>query len=393
MFTPFLVNTRERPPGPATHLPKSLIQSMGNPMRHNRPSFRVAVVRWSNIDEIADAIYSELVHLGHTPEFLWHDAAIPGNAEVVFSFAPYGSFLAIASQLEALPKANRPILIHWNTEGIPDLRLPWTFVQGVGQVRSWLGRVSDRLQAQPGRQLTKTFLIWQKTRMLRYRYVGDYYYAYQKGWLDLFADSSAVYAQIHQRHGLPALHVPWGRVPEWHCDLGAERDIDVFWMGTRGTKRRSTILDQVRERLRAEGVEIYMADNEEHEFVFGQDRTRMLNRAKITLNVARTWYDDNYSRFTIAAPNRSLVVSETLLPHCPTCEAGVHYVSAHVDQLAETILYYLEHEAERNQIVENAYNFVSETLTMRISIGKVMDAVEQIYLQRNPMKVTRGAVE
>lgn len=361
---------------------------MRNPPHESSPSFRVAVVRWFGTDEIADAIYSELAYLGHSPVFFQHDARIPGNADVVFSFAPYGSFLAIASQLETMPKASRPILVHWNTEGIPDLRLPWRFVSTLGQLRSWLGRISDQLEARAGRHMNEGFLAQQRTRMLRYRYVGDYYYAYQHGWLDLFADSSAVYAQIHQNHGLPTLHIPWGRVSDWHCDLGIERDIDVFWMGTRGSKRRSDILDQVRAKLRAQGVEIYMADNEEHEFVFGKERTRMLNRAKITLNIARTWYDDNYSRFTIAAPNRSLVVSETLLAHSPACEAGVHYVASPVDQLAETILHYLAHPEERNRIVDNAYTLVMESLTMRASVAKIMDAVAQIHRQRNTVQTS-----
>jgi hypothetical protein len=65
-----------------------------------------------------------------------------------------------------------------------------------------------------------------------------------------------------------------------------------------------------------------MADNEENPFIFGETRTAFLNRAKITLNITRTWYDDNFSRFAYAVPNRSLVVSEPLLPHCPEYEAG-----------------------------------------------------------------------
>jgi hypothetical protein len=92
-------------------------------------------------------------------------------------------------------------------------------------------------------------------------------------------------------------------------------------MGTRGTQRRSRIIDQVCKQLQLKGLNVYIADNEEKPFIFGQERTRYLNRAKITLNITRTWYDDNFSRFTMACPNRSLVVSEPVLPHCTEFKA------------------------------------------------------------------------
>jgi hypothetical protein len=51
-----------------------------------------------------------------------------------------------------------------------------------------------------------------------------------------------------------------------------------------------------------------MVDNEERPFVFREERTALLNRTKIALNLTRTWYDDNLVRFGIVAPNQALVV-------------------------------------------------------------------------------------
>lgn len=76
---------------------------------------------------------------------------------------------------------------------------------------------------------------------------------------------------------------PWGATPRWYADLGLERDIDVLWMGKRGSKRRSNLLDQVRKELDTVGVSIYVADNEENPFIHGDDRIRFLNRAKLPL--------------------------------------------------------------------------------------------------------------
>jgi hypothetical protein len=190
-------------------------------------------------------------------------------------------------------------------------------------------------------------------------------------------DFSKIYAALHSAHGLPTLAVPWGATRSWSADLGLERNIDVLWMGARAGRRRSDLLDRVRRELGRLGIDMYIADNEEHAFIFGDERTHMLNRAKITLNLTRTWYDDNYLRFPIVMPNRSLVVSETLLPHCTDYVAGQHYVSASVAQLPETIHYYLVHEAERLQIVENAYQLVTTELTLTNCVGRIMAALAQ----------------
>jgi hypothetical protein len=221
--------------------------------------------------------------------------------------------------------------------------------------------------------------------MLRFRYLGDYYYAHRRGWLDIFADTSEIYAEIHRQHGLPTIVAHWGATPQWYENLGLERDIDVLWMGTRGTNRRSKILDRVRSKLETNGVRMHVADGKENPFVFGDERTDYLNRSKITLNITRTWYDDNFSRFALAAPNRSLIVSESVFPHCPSFVAGTHYVSVPVERLAEAILYYLDHEKERSRIVDNAYDLVTTKLVFRESIKSIMEAVNQVYQSIRPI--------
>ena len=350
--------------------------------RLNRPS-TVAIPYQNEIDGIPEVISAELDALGYQSVHFQIGSLIPEKAEVVFSFGPYGKFLTIPRQLAKMPPDQKPIFVHWNTEGIPDLRIPWKIMSSVAGWRSWLGRVQDSRNGStsiPGRLLSLN-----ESRILRFRYLGDYYYAHGRGWLDIFADTSEIYAEIHRRHGLPTIVAHWGATPQWHKDLGLERDIDVLWMGTRGTKRRSMILDRVRSKLDASGVRMHVADGKENPFIFGDERTYYLNRSKITLNITRTWYDDNYSRFALAAPNRSLIVSESVLPHCPSFIAGTHYVSVPVERLAEAILYYLDNEEEKSRIVDNAYDLVTTKLVFRESIKSIMDAVNQVYQSIHPI--------
>jgi hypothetical protein len=347
----------------------------------DRPSV-VAVPHRIEIDGITEVISDELSALGYQPVHFKIGSRIPEKAEVVFSYGPYGKFLTIPCQLAKMPPEHKPIFVHWNTEGIPDPRIPWTIMSSIARWRSWLGRVQDSRNGSARTPGTEKLSSLIESRMLRFRYLGDYYYAHRRGWIDIFADTSEIYAEIHRRQGLPTIVAHWGATPQWYKDLGLERDIDVLWMGTRGTKRRSTILDQVRSELEAKGVRMHVADGKVNPFIFDDQRTSYLNRSKITLNITRTWYDDNFSRIALAAPNRSLIVSETILPHCPSFHAGIHFVSAPVETLAATILYYLDHEEERLRIVENAYQLVTTKLVFRESIKSIMDAANRVYQAR-----------
>jgi len=329
-------------------------------------------VQWSQHDEIAQVLADELVALGHEPRFFYTGEALPPGIDVLLTHAPYGNLLDIDRKLQRIPEEDRPVWAHWNTEGMPDPRLPWAIIRPLGALRSWLGRQQWLRQ--------EFFQQHLEQRALRLRYVGDYHHAYRQGRLHVLADSSEIYARIRSERGLPTFAVPWGSTPKWFANLQLERDIDVLWMGKRGSKRRSDILDIVRSELEARGVKLYIADNEENPFIFGAERTRFLNRAKITLNIKRTWFDDNFSRFAIACPNRSLVVSEPMLPHCSAYESSLHYVSAPIEELAEQIIYYLEHEDERRHIVENAYDLTVNVIPFRKSVKRIVEAVEQVMI-------------
>ncbi len=106
--------------------------------------------------------------------------------------------------------------------------------------------------------------------------------------------------------------------------------------------------------------------------MFGEERTILLNRTKIVLNILRKPWDDNSQRYFIAAPNRALIVTESTFPHTPFLP-GHHIVEVPLEKIASTICYYLEQEELRKEIVDNAYRLVMNDLTMENSIIKIMN--------------------
>ena len=350
-----------------------------------RDRYRVAVPEWVEDDGIAKMIGFELKQIGYNPILFFFDSHIPEDVDFLLTFGPYNRILPIWQNNARTELCRRPVVIHWNTEGMPDLRIPPRVVRALAAMRSKIGRMGY------SGSVFDRFLFSIRTvsnidqSFKRYRFQGDYEYACRKGWLQVLSDTSYIYSQIRSKIGIPTLYAPWGASQRWYEDLGLERDLDVLWMGTRGSQRRSRILDQVFRELKLKGVNLYIADNEEKPFIFGGERIRHLNRAKITLNITRTWYDDNFSRFTMACSNRSLIVSEPVLPHCPEFKENVHYVSAKIEDLPNTILYYLEHEEERRQIIDNAYKLMMTELRFEKSLRKML-AAAQPHITREAIK-------
>jgi hypothetical protein len=154
-------------------------------------------------------------------------------------------------------------------------------------------------------------------------------------------------------------------------DLGLQRDIPVLWLGKMGSKRRKKNLARVRHELSARGVDLLVVDGIENPYVYGVERTELLNRTKIVLNLVREPWDNTSMRFFLAASNRCLIISEPIYKHTPF-ESGLHYMQSPISDIHETIIYHLENDEERNEITENAFNFVQNELTTRNSISKIL---------------------
>jgi hypothetical protein len=304
---------------------------------------------------------------------LYYDAPLPDGVEVIFACGPFGSLAPLGKQLSALPKSERPVLVHILTEQLANPNLPEWLRYGGGWLRSRLERWAF-YQQPDGTWALRSWLIPFVTKFHRFRYYGDLYWLQKAGVLSVLAISSRWTADFLQKRGFDPIILPPSVMEGEYLEL--ERDIPVLWLGKAGSSRRSRHLKQIRADLKARGIDILMVDGVEHPYVFGKERTILLNRTKIILNILREEWDDNSMRYVLAAPCRTLIVTEPTLPHS-FFKPGVHLVEADISEIADTISYYLEHDEEREKIVEAAHSLVTNQSGLDKMIQIMVCVLEQ----------------
>jgi hypothetical protein len=163
-----------------------------------------------------------------------------------------------------------------------------------------------------------------------------------------------------------------GYAPSQGRDLGIERDIDVLILGAT-TLRRSLKIG----RLRRQGVDVTVRGGWHSPQYWGDSRTRLINRARIFLNIPRFAGQFALLRFTLGASNRALIVSEPLYNSAPFVP-GEHYVAAGYGEMPRVIRYYLAHEEERRRIAENGYHLTMEKCLISHSVDRLAECIRRL---------------
>lgn len=342
----------------------------------NRPydGLRVAVVHWQADDGIAVSLIGALHAVGcqRVNRLMWNDV-LPGDVDVILVYGPMGSLVPLGQQLLAQPLGQRPALALWMTEPLPDPRWPRRVVGSIAAGRAGGERIAYR-QDTGGEWTIDPRWRWITARLHRFRYLGDLAWLRDHGILSVVAVGSRVIAEYLREWGFDPTVAYLGYTPDWGTDLSIERDVPVLWLGKVATDRRQRMLQRVRAALRRRGVDVLVVDGIEHPYVFGAARSMLLNRTRIMLNLLRYPWDNNALRFYLSVPNGAMIVSEPTLPHTPFVP-GVHLITAPVDELAETVCYYLAHENERAAVAARAYALMTTELTMENGVRRVLDGV------------------
>jgi glycosyl transferase family 1 len=262
-------------------------------------------------------------------------------------------------QLATKPRFERPLTVVWHSEPLPPptaSRLPWP--------RLTLRELTRILLRRPG--ATDVY-----TNALRLRALA------RRDLLDLLVVSTRAGQQFLTERGIPAQWVPLGSIPSSGQDMNLRRDVDVLFIGDLSVPRRRRLIAQ----LRRQGVNLMAVGSWSDPAFWGENRTRLLNSAKIVLNIQRYPGELSGLRFILAMANKALAVSEPIYDPAPYVP-GKHYVSASLADLPQLIRYYLAHEDERVAIADEGHRFVTQELTMVRSVARILELVRAQREQR-----------
>jgi hypothetical protein len=158
---------------------------------------------------------------------------------------------------------------------------------------------------------------------------------------------------------VPSDFVPFGYHPVWGRPLpDIQRDLDVVFLGT-VWQGRDRLLAQIRQTLAGEGYQLTIVDKG----CYGEERTRLFNRAKIVLYLKGYPWEMPRMRLIMAMGCKAMVLAETFhdtLPFRP----GEHLVMSSPDELAGTLVTYLRNDGARQRIVDSAYSCLIDDLDM-----------------------------
>jgi hypothetical protein len=131
---------------------------------------------------------------------------------------------------------------------------------------------------------------------------------------DVLVVPYAASAETLGDHGLQAELVPIGSGLRHCVDLGLERDIDVLFIGALDVPRRRRLI----RKLQRTGLNVVAVGDWSNPELFGKGRSRLLNRTRILLNLARFPGQLSGHRFVLGMGAGALVLSEPVYRPAPS---------------------------------------------------------------------------
>lgn len=346
-----------------------------NPARQDaKPA--VASFIWRPSRGLLAAQGSVVEELGYRHRFWLPDEPMPTDTDIVLVQGPYGSLLPLVRQLSERPASRRPVLAYWFQQSL-DMLEP-------EPARRWLARIFSELRRDSSEAPWASRLAGSLAPGLmsskggRLRFLGDILWLRGHGLLDVLALSGTVYARYLEQLGVPSLLVPRGCHPSYGSVLDLPRDVAVVWMGTLRTRRRAHVVHWLREELARRGQAMQIYDGKEKGFIFGEERTRVLNRAMFVLNVYFSRPTDELSiRFYIAAANGAVVLTERMENRYPFVP-GKHLVQCSVEEMPDRVMYYVDHPQEWRSISEAMLELMRTELTLKQSVASILARAEAV---------------
>jgi len=313
---------------------------------------RVAVPRrWgadrAGGDVLLDGLRSRGIEIRRFLKEPWR----PEHGRVLVVVGNVSWYPILRRQLETAPLSQLPTTIVWHFEPLPPPRRS-------GLPKPWLDHREIAKVLLRDERVTDPYSNLRRLRSLARRGLPH----------RLFV-STAERGELLREYGIESEPLPLGYYPKQGRDLGLERDIDTLFLGIVTLRRRMRLL-----QLRLAGLKVMSRGGWQDPECWGDNRTRLLNRTKIFLVVSRFPGQFTRLRFSLAAANKTLILSE---PHYNSEEyiPGQHYVAAPIAEMPRVARYYLEHEEERQRITEAAHKLATEVETMDQALDRLAEAI------------------
>jgi hypothetical protein len=339
----------------------------------------VASLVWQLPSELHEAQAKVVQQLGYRHRFFYATERIPPGTEIILVQGPYGSLLPLTEQLFHYPPDQRPVLAYWFQQS-----MHWLQPE---VVRQWCSRYFSELHQRypdsPSALLAQAMPANLRSRGKRLGFLGDMFWLHEHDLLDLLILSSTVYAEYLAQYGISSILLPRGSHPSYGSDLRQERDIAAVWMGKIRTRRRREAIKWLRSELEKRGQVLQVYDGVENDFIFGQERTQILNRAKFVLNVFFSGPTDELSiRYFIAAANGAVILSE------PSANVynfipGKHLIEKRVEEMPDSIMHYMENPDQWQAISDNVQQLIEQEVTLENSIACILARATMLLSQRN----------
>lgn len=300
--------------------------------------------------ESAFVVY--LKEAGHRVEMIDDEPSRVPDRGCVVMCGNAAWFPRVRRRLLAMSPKERPLVVIWHTEPLPPpdsagARWPMLNLREVAKILLRDARASD--------VYTNYFILRQLAK---------------KGLPDILVVSGRGRQDFLAERGIQSHFAPLGYSEDIGWDLGLERDVDVLFLGSLDVPRRNQLL----KTLQRQSISVTQVGSWFDPAFWGENRTRLLNRAKILLNFARTPGEFSGYRLLLGMANKALVISEPIYkpdPYVP----GKHFIMTAMAEMPDRIRYYLANEEERRQITDVAYPFALQEATLKRSAGRVMGLI------------------
>lgn len=239
----------------------------------------------------------------------------------------------------------------------------WLFKQisGIGYRRAFRQMLQDdpSLEGTLWMQIRGALHNWESLQRSR-----------REGWLDCCIVSTQQRQRFLEERGWTAPFVPMGYYPDNGRLLNLERDLDVVFIGHLRNDRRKPLLKRLHGDLETRRIRMEIVTGN----CFGEERIRLLNRAKIVVMLHQYSWSPAWTRFIYASTCGACVVSEPMADNQPF-KPGFHYAAATVPEMPALMETLLKDDMERNRLANAARELCQCSLTLRRSVQQFRDLV------------------